>query len=115
MTTKLTGFQQYVGTWGLKTFPESTLSGQMAHLDLEICEVQEAATNYFNNPSPDNKKEFQTEIADVFILLLGIAYRMDFDLMLAAADKFRILQQRQWGPPDENNVFRHIAKTTVAL
>jgi NTP pyrophosphatase (non-canonical NTP hydrolase) len=114
MTTKLSGFQRYIGTWGQDTFPESTLSGQMAHLDLEICEVQEAATNYFNNPTLDNKKEFQAEIADVFILILGIAHRMDFDLMLVAADKFRVIQSRKWLPANPDGVYHHIAEDIVA-
>jgi NTP pyrophosphatase (non-canonical NTP hydrolase) len=114
MTTKLSGFQRYIGTWGQDTFPDATINGQLAHLDLELNEVHEAANVFFNNPSIENKKEFQTEIADVFILLLGIAHRMDFDLMLVAADKFRVLQKRQWLPANPDGVYHHIAEDIVA-
>ena len=114
MTTKLSGFQRYIGIWGQNTFPESTLSGQMAHLDLELNEVHEAANVFFNNPSIENKKEFQTEIADVFILLLGLAYKLDFDLMLEAAGKHRVLQSRKWLPANSDGVYHHITEDIVA-
>jgi len=114
MTTKLSGFQHYIGTWGQNTFPDATINGQLAHLDLELNEVHEAANVFFNNPSIENKKAVQEEIADVFILLLGVAHKMDFDLMLVAAGKFRVLQSRKWLPANPDGVYHHIAEDIVA-
>ena len=115
MVSILSEYQKWIGEWGEKKFPDATLSGYLAHLDLEICDVQEAATIFFNNPNQDTKRDFQTEIADVFILLLGISHRVGFDLLTAASDKHRILKNRTWNPPDEFGIYHHIAETTVAL
>jgi len=114
MVSILSEYQKWIGEWNVSTFPDSTLSGHMAHLELEINELSEAVTAYCNNSSDDNKKSVQMEAADILIMLLSLSHKIGFDLLTAASDKHRILKNRTWNPPDEFGIHHHIAEDIVA-
>jgi len=99
--TKLSGFQRYVGEWNVKTFPDSTFKGHIHHIKKEVEELEEA---YLSS----NDYHVAQETADVFIMLLSLAHRLEFDLMDEAANKMRILLRRKWQEPDENGVIEHV-------
>jgi NTP pyrophosphatase (non-canonical NTP hydrolase) len=114
MASILSEYQKWIGDWNCATFPESTLIGHTAHIELESNELSEAVTAYHNNPTPDNKKSVQMEAADILIMLLSLSHRLGFDLLSASSEKFRILKDRQWLPADESGVYHHIAEDIVA-
>jgi hypothetical protein len=102
----LTEFQKNVGNWGVKTFPELTIAGLVAHIKKEILELEEAL--FFKN-----KQGVSEEASDLLILLLGIAHRVGFDLLETAEEKFDVLLLRDWMPPDEHGVIEHVRDLPV--
>jgi NTP pyrophosphatase (non-canonical NTP hydrolase) len=109
MTSKLSDFQEYVGVWNRATFPDSTITGHVNHIRQEIDELDAELKLLSINPESDTKQVAE-ESADVFILLLSLAHCFKFDLMIAAADKMRVLQKRQWHPADGNGIHHHITE-----
>jgi NTP pyrophosphatase (non-canonical NTP hydrolase) len=107
MVSILSEYQRWVGDWNCAIFPDSTLSGHTAHIELEVNDLSEAVTTYHNNPTPDNKKSVQMEAADILIMLLSLSHRMGFDLLSATSDKFRVVQNREWNSANENGVYHH--------
>jgi NTP pyrophosphatase (non-canonical NTP hydrolase) len=55
----------------------------------------------------DNPYSIAEELADIFIIAFHIAHCRGIDLIRAIRDKFEIVQQREWLPPDEHGVIRH--------
>ena len=109
MVSKLSGFQEYVGLWNVKTFPQSTTTGHLNHIKREVDELESELKLMVSNPC-QNVRNVAEEAADIFILLLSIAHRFEFDLMVAAADKMRTLQSRSWNEADKDGVFTHITE-----
>ena len=92
-----------ISKWQKKTFGEATALSKLAHLKLEIKELE----SDLENNSPDKRLEF----ADCFILLYGAAASdgMSYqDICDAIAEKMQINLNRRWGNPDENGVVNHI-------
>jgi NTP pyrophosphatase (non-canonical NTP hydrolase) len=88
--------------WQRKTFPNSTALSATFHLEDEVKELQVDLINQSANA--------KTELADCFILLCGIADKMDmsyYELMFEVKAKMKINKARQWQAPDENGVIRH--------
>lgn len=92
--SELTPFQSEVNDWQLKTFPTSSVNSKIAHMRKEIEELAEHPTD-------------ASEMADIFILLLGVASKQGVDLLDAARAKMEINKKREWGTPDENGVVLH--------
>lgn len=109
MTSKLSEFQKYVGKWNVSTFPDSSTTGYINHIRQEVEELDAELKLLVINPT-QNIRNVAEEAADIFILLLSLAYRLDFNLLVSAADKMRILQSRNWHPPDEFGIHHHIAQ-----
>jgi NTP pyrophosphatase (non-canonical NTP hydrolase) len=88
-------FQRKVHRWSQMTFPHQTPASKFAHL---IREIKELGADL-----KDGK-----EMADCFLLLLGLAEMAGVDLMAEARAKFEINRNRRWGPPDAQGVSSHV-------
>lgn len=91
----LTNFQETVGEWASTTFPEATNQSRIEHMRMEIEELK-------LEPSDP------MEAADILLLLLDHAYHNNYDLLTAGKKKFKIIQGRTWGPPNDMGVVEHI-------
>ena len=84
--------------WAEKTFYEPTIETVMAHCKEEIDEVLADPTDIM-------------EWADVLMIYLHGAqiYGYSIDkIYLAMLDKFEIIKKRDWLPPDEKGIIRHV-------
>lgn len=89
--------------WQRKTFETSTALSKTIHLYEEVKELGKSITN--------NEENFKAELADCFILLFGIAdiSNMTFkETIFCITEKMQINKQRNWLPPDESGVVKHI-------
>lgn len=80
-----------------------TLEGTLEHLLDEIKDLRDNPYDVIN-------------IADVFILLLGVCDEVGFsidEVSEAVAAKIAINESRLWGNPDERGVVRHIQETKM--
>ena len=84
-----------VTAWGRRQFPNSTVSSTMAHLKREIAELE---------ADPGNPEE----IADVLMLIIGLADLYHIDLAGALTAKLAINKARPWGEPDSEGVVEHL-------
>lgn len=87
-------FQKRVSAWQDKTFPWATADSVIAHLKREMVELDEDRT--------------EEEAADCLLLLIGFANKTGFDLFQAAEEKFKVVQLREYGEPDDEGVSEHI-------
>ena len=79
------------------------------HLEKEIQELKLALQS-------NNNKECINEIADCFLLLIGIFKRKfrqldDIDLVNLINEKLQVNKKRTWGQPDEKGVIEHIKES----
>lgn len=106
-------FQQIVGEWGESTFPDSTLRSIMAHLREEIAELHDAVERQaFHDDIEERttgayRHEIAEEAADVYLLVLHLAYRCGIDLQNAAVEKFAENRLRTWHD-DGRGYARHV-------
>lgn len=84
--------------WQRETFPDATLTDYNMKIMEEIDELTSAI---FMAHSPD------MEIADIAIVLIGLAQSADVDLLAAIRAKFEINQARTWAK-DENGNYHHL-------
>lgn len=102
----LNDLQAEIGAWQEATFPEMERRAMpiVQHLRSEAqeLEVELAAAGRENAPA------VQAEAADVFILLVGLATSLGFNLEAAVKEKMAINKKRKWGPPQENGVIHHV-------
>lgn len=90
-------FQKEVSDWAKETFPNETPASKIAHLRREVEELAE---------TPGDTEE----MADCFILLLGLCEKAGGNLLAAAKRKMEINRERKWGEPDEDGVCSHISE-----
>ena len=100
-------FQEQVGEWGERTFPHATLSSIFNHMAEEVAELLEA----IRACDTDNIME---ELADVQLMSIHIAHKLNRPLIDAVVNKFNECQTREWGEPDELGIVRHIKQETRA-
>jgi len=86
--------QDEIGAWGDKTFPGSTPSSVLKHLQKEINELITDKNS--------------VEAADCVMLIIHFAHKMRFSLLDAIRYKFDINKARQWGTPDADGVVEHV-------
>lgn len=91
--------QETVGTWGEQTFPKATLRSIVTHLEEEVGELKEAI---------EAESNVMEEAADIYLMLLHIAHKMNSSLDESAKVKFAICKERKWSEPDKDGVSRHI-------
>lgn len=92
----LSDLQREIGQWQAETFPASTLSSTIKHLQKEVGELD-------RDRSPE-------EAADCVILLIEVANHMGICLQTEVEIKDAINRLRQWGEPDEHGVVEHISQ-----
>lgn len=80
--------EKEVGAWGIMTFPEATNKSIAAHLVEEANEVFDYAEQHGMGS--------MEECADVYLLLLHLAYRNGFDLEAVARRKFESIRNAEW-------------------
>lgn len=90
---------QSICAWQDETFLNKTIDGVFAHLKTEIAELESALSS---------GKGIESEAADVFLLIVGLANTAGFDLMQAVDDKMAINRQRTWGPVNEQGFREHV-------
>lgn len=87
--------QKETGLWSDETFPLSSNSSRIAHMEDELKELLD-------------KPADKLEMADIMLLLMHHAHIHKVNLVDAVAEKFEIIKQRKWGKPDERGVVRHV-------
>ena len=90
-------FQKQVLRWSSITFPLETPESKLAHLKREVQELSEDIDD-------------ETEMADILILLVGIAEMKGVDLLAAAKRKMCTNLGRTWSQPDEEGVYHHLTE-----
>lgn len=93
-----------INLWAEKTFPDQTVEGKLNHLRKEIDELD---VEVLNDMFSDNAKE---ELADCFILLFSVGYRMGLtleDLITEMNKKLEINKKRKWGKINEKGYPSH--------
>jgi hypothetical protein len=91
-------FQQQIGEWANRTFPESTSATILAHLRDEVVELMDA-----------EPAQRAAEAADCFLLLLHLAHRDGFSLFDAGVVKAAINAKRTWASvTNERGYFGHV-------
>lgn len=88
-------WQYEIGSWSCETFPESTQDSVIEHIKDEV--------NKELVPDCDQK-----ELADVVILILGLAHRRKINLFDAIIEKFKINRKRKWGPKNSRGFQEHL-------
>ena len=94
-----------IDKWQRTTFPRSTVLSKMKHLKKEIVELDDELLKV-----KYDHKAISMELADCFILLIGIAGLLGVNVIEAIKQKFKILKKRDWGKPDKDGVYLHIEK-----
>lgn len=94
-------FQKEVGKWAVRTFKGQTVRSCAIHLEKEVKELKKALEGR-------DTTKIGMELADCYLLLLDIAYRLDIPLQRAAEIKHQINQDRKWQEPDESGVYEHV-------
>ena len=91
----LHAFQEEVGEWAAATFKQQTIASKIAHMRRELIELEKAPND-------------AGEMADLLILLCGIAALAEVDLMEAARIKMEVNRARTWSEPDAEGVCSHV-------
>ena len=76
--------------------------GAMNHIMEEVGEL--ALSIQHNDP----EEKIASECADIVILLYTIANAYGFDLLDAVDEKMDVNIKREWHPPDEKGIVRHV-------
>ena len=84
-----------VRQWQVETFPQATPQSISAHLLSEARELAENPTD-------------RMEMADVLMLLSGLAKHTGVDLASAVREKLAICRARQWGRPNAQGFVEHV-------
>lgn len=96
-----------VTKWQRETFPQSTPAAKCHHLKEEIEELLKECEKF----PFENRADLGKELADCFILLMGVADTAGFgyrDVCLEIKRKMQINKKRKWGKADENGVVKHV-------
>ncbi len=87
--------------WQDKTFPKKTPHSIADHLGREVQELKDSVGM--------GSAGVGSEVADVQILLWGLAEEMGINILQEVSDKFYgELIHRKWKQPDERGVVEHI-------
>jgi len=100
--------QLRIGNWQQRTFGESGRALATAkHLREEADElIQSIKSSECGRISGDFNR-ISNEIADVFILLAGVAHRVGVDIEDAVEAKMSENMRRTWKAPDAEGIIRH--------
>lgn len=93
---ELRTLQKIVGTWGDTTFPLSEPASIARHMAEEVSEIEDAILGVALHSAED----VPDEAADLVLLLMHLAHKLDFDLWDAVERKFDTNQHRAWENQD---------------
>ena len=97
--------QQTIKEWQESTFPDSTLGGRSAKLKEEVAELIDELDRAAHIVNYDKSKT-ALEMADVVIVLYGLANLLGIDLHEAINEKMSINRKRLWVFTEQGN-YRH--------
>lgn len=98
-----------VTKWQRETFGNATPASKTHHLIEEVQELLQEAEKY---PFED-RAALGKELADCFILLMGVANSAGFsykEVCVEISRKMHINKSRKWGIPDANGVVKHVTE-----
>lgn len=98
-------WQAIIGNWSVRTFGEGLrIQPHIEHIRKELRELEIANESgaWITEPA------IEDELADVQILLFGLAHRLGVNLEEAVATKHKENLTRKWGSPDKDGVIEHI-------
>lgn len=91
--------------WQRATFPGQNTRGRIAHLVREVVELAAAATE--PGGSRERESAVAEEVADCFMLLVGIAADLHVNLADAVLAKLAINRARKWKAPNADGSVEH--------
>jgi len=104
-----------ISKWQDKTFGKATALSKITHLKQEIEELKLELLNYYTSKNieqlEENKLHKESEFADCFILLFGVASSDGMaydDIVKCIEEKMKINYKRKWGKPQANGVVNHL-------
>jgi NTP pyrophosphatase (non-canonical NTP hydrolase) len=97
-------FQNYIGGFQRITFPTSTPLSMSKHLQREADELVNELEQSDIAIRPEHVHD---ELADIFILCIGIAYLIGVSLMECVIKKMAVNVNRKWKAPDKDGVIEH--------
>jgi len=105
--------QVRIGYWAVREGIQETIQGRIAHIKKEIAELEESERLYEDldegfSDLEKLRKSFESEAADLGILLFGYAHQRGFDLLTAMEEKFSEVRARRWSKPDAEGVIEHV-------
>jgi len=96
------------GNWAERTFPESTVHTILAHAKDELKEVEDEI-NKHPCTDPMYTDDIAEEIADVFLLLCHLCFKLRISLLDAAYKKLEKNMNRKWETKiNSKGFFSHI-------
>ena len=96
--------QNFIGGWQRVTFGSSTALSMSKHLQREAAELVNELEQSDIAVRPDRVHD---ELADIFILCVGIAYLIGVSLMECVIRKMAVNVNRKWKAPDKEGVIEH--------
>ena len=96
--------QNYIGGWQRITFWSSTPISMAKHLQREAAELVDELDQ---SEIAIRLERVHDELADIFILCIGIAYLLGISLMDCAIKKMAVNVNRKWKAPDKDGVIEH--------
>lgn len=96
-----------INQWQDETFTTATVQSAAVHLKREAQEVLKSILY--------QEGDLSNELADVFMLVAGVAHLAGIDLEQAVVDKLAINKNRVWGEPDADGVVEHVRGTLVEV
>lgn len=110
-------FQQLIEEitgWQDSVFTRATPLSAVTHLQREAIELTFAIqTKHLKRENGDS--DIQAELADCFLLIIGVAHLSGIDLEQAVEEKMAINRRRVWGEPDSDGVVEHVRDTLVEV
>lgn len=99
--------QNYVGGWQRLTFGTSTPLSMAKHLRRE---AEELVNELEQSQVAVRPERVNGELADIFILCVGICYLLGVSLLECVIAKMAVNVNRKWKAPDKDGVIEHQAQ-----
>lgn len=91
-----------IAAWQRRTMPTVGIDATMAHMRMEVEELDNALTS-----TPLNEYDAAEEAADIFFMLVQVCDRAGLPLGEAVAAKMEINLAREWQQPDADGKVHH--------
>lgn len=116
MSKSFTEISQEITDWQDSVFTEATPLSAATHLQREVVElVFEIQKLKFQPANHLDTSALEKEIADCFLLIVGVAHLSGINLEAAIEEKMKINRRRIWGKPDSEGVVEHVREDTLLV